>query len=63
MVYAVVPCQGSRSGAVERGTRMTPQNPAEEMLNSYTESNIQHQRFYSSGNRQTVAIRKPRRTE
>ncbi len=34
-----------------------------QVLISYSESNIQHQRFYSFGNRPTVAIRKPRRME
>lgn len=37
--------------------------PSDKLLISYARSNIQHQRFYSSGNRNTVAIRKPRRTE
>jgi len=42
---------------------MTQLGLAETLLISYTESNIQHQRFYSSGNRYTVAMRKLRRME
>ncbi len=42
---------------------MEPRDGADTVLISYAESNIQHQRFYSSGNRHTVAIRKPRRME
>lgn len=54
-----MPCSAHRRDADPIG----PGDSADKVLISYAESNIQHKRFYSSGNRHTVAIRQPRRME